>query len=490
MPSGHHHRSGGLRQTNKKKKRSSASKRNAGQHHDGRVNSAQDTASTVQMAPSTEEAARVNRKVGDDSNACRAYIECDSCGAKNAPKRCTQCKCAFYCSVDCQRTDWMGHRPKCVLMARNFRPDDTCNDSSVTPINTECGICLEEPMSNPVVLSKCGHSFCFPCLKDWQEAYPRHLLDIVKRTERIRNQVCPMCRTTMGKSVVFDTLVKAHFLQYRASKVQGEDEKMKLLDEALSEVNVVLESDEGNTDAILIKAHILSQYDPQETIVVATKLLELRKFAVKKERQLGIRIAKAKALHQGGHVALGLQQWSEITEEYGPFQEWSPRTDPSSLFEIRLILAKAYEQVDQRHLAYREYKEMMKSNADPSRNFVSEKHSVGLVSSLGYSRCVFHVGDYDEAICFAQRAVNICREVPGAHKLIAQAQHALACPSGPTAWEKAGHTNTTKCTLMDAVETMYRALAYEAPWDDKNKKINQAYLQDLLDEVDCESESK
>jgi hypothetical protein len=87
-------------------------------------------------------------------------------------------------------------------------------------------------------------------------------------------------------------------------------------------------------------------------------------------------------------------------------------------------------------------------------------------------------GDYDEAISFARRSVRICRDAPGAHKLIAQAQHGLAVPSGPTAREKAGHT--TKCTLMDDVETRYRALTYEAPWDDKNKKINQAYLQDLL----------
>jgi hypothetical protein len=139
-------------------------------------------------------------------------------------------------------------------------------------------------------------------------------------------------------------------------------------------------------------------------------------------------------------------------------------------------LAKTYEEVDQRHLAYREHKEMLQYNADPSRDFVSEKQSAGLVSRLGYSCCVLHFGDYDETICFARQAVRICREAPGAHKLIAQAQHGLARPAGPTAWKNAGHTNTAKCTQIDAVETLYRALAYEALWDDKNKKINQAYL--------------
>jgi tetratricopeptide (TPR) repeat protein len=337
-------------------------------------------------------------------------------------------------------------------------------------------------MSNPVVLPKCGHSFCFSCMKDWQEAYPRHLLDFYKRAERIRDQVCPMCRTTMGKSLVFDTLEKAHLLQYRASLVQGEDEKMKLLDEALSEVNVVLASDESNTDAMLIKVRILSQYNPQETIIVATKLLELRKLTIEKERQVGNRLVEANALYQGGHVGSGLQQWSEITEG-------SLKIDPSSLFEIRLILAKAHEDVDQWPLAYIEYAEMLNwfSYTDPSKGAQPKRHALGLASCLGYTRCVLHVGDYDEAISFARKAVKLCREAPGAHKLLAQAQHALARPSGPTAWEKAVRPYTTKCTLMDAVETMYRALAYEAPWNDKNKKINQAYLQELLDEVESES---
>jgi prepilin-type processing-associated H-X9-DG protein len=74
---------------------------------------------------------------------------------------------------------------------------------------------------------------------------------------------------------------------------------------------------------ILVKLQTLSQYDPQEAIVVATKLLE-RKLTIEKERHLGNRLAEANALYQGGHVASRLQHWSDIEEEYGPFRNGPP----------------------------------------------------------------------------------------------------------------------------------------------------------------------
>jgi len=37
---------------------------------------------------------------------------CNSCG-KEAEKRCSTCGDVFYCSVECQRSDWSTHKKVC-----------------------------------------------------------------------------------------------------------------------------------------------------------------------------------------------------------------------------------------------------------------------------------------------------------------------------------------------------------------------------------------
>jgi hypothetical protein len=39
------------------------------------------------------------------------YSKCQM--ATSSAKRCSKCKKVFYCSIDCQRKDWAGHRPTC-----------------------------------------------------------------------------------------------------------------------------------------------------------------------------------------------------------------------------------------------------------------------------------------------------------------------------------------------------------------------------------------
>ena len=43
--------------------------------------------------------------------------KCSSCHAKGATFRCTVCKLVFYCTSDCQRSDWPFHRRLCVKPA-------------------------------------------------------------------------------------------------------------------------------------------------------------------------------------------------------------------------------------------------------------------------------------------------------------------------------------------------------------------------------------
>lgn len=42
------------------------------------------------------------------------FYRCCICRKQGDMKRCSKCKSAFYCSVDCQKKDWRTHKPKCM----------------------------------------------------------------------------------------------------------------------------------------------------------------------------------------------------------------------------------------------------------------------------------------------------------------------------------------------------------------------------------------
>jgi hypothetical protein len=43
--------------------------------------------------------------------------KCAVCGrSKSSLKLCSGCRCAYYCSVSCQKKDWSSHKQKCVVM--------------------------------------------------------------------------------------------------------------------------------------------------------------------------------------------------------------------------------------------------------------------------------------------------------------------------------------------------------------------------------------
>ena len=59
----------------------------------------------------------------------------------------------------------------------NVLPDATVNDTKEGP----CAICLEETITNPVILP-CGHAFCFSCVGQYQQS------------SNSKEKLCPYCR--------------------------------------------------------------------------------------------------------------------------------------------------------------------------------------------------------------------------------------------------------------------------------------------------------
>lgn len=49
---------------------------------------------------------------------------CNKCGRKDRLMRCTQCKCAWYCSKSEQREHWATHKPQCIPSMRAIKASD------------------------------------------------------------------------------------------------------------------------------------------------------------------------------------------------------------------------------------------------------------------------------------------------------------------------------------------------------------------------------
>jgi Ring finger domain len=120
-------------------------------------------------------------------------------------------------------------------------------DSTLEPMNTACGICLEEPIQSAVVLSQCRHAFCFACLMDWQ-SHGKNETD---------NKWCPFCRGSIEKSVVEEAMGKARMLATRASRLPENDttQRRELCELAVLELDKILEG-EGHAYALLEGRHL------------------------------------------------------------------------------------------------------------------------------------------------------------------------------------------------------------------------------------------
>jgi tetratricopeptide (TPR) repeat protein len=423
----------------------------------------------------------------------RPYIECDTCSRPNPPKRCGRCSCAFYCSIECQRKHWRGGHKKSCRPLEEMRAslpsmDPSAIDHKRAPINSTCGICLEEPIQRPITLAKCTHAFCFSCLKEWQ-IYSKASLD---------TNSCPFCRQGIEKTVSEEALEKVKLQALRAGrldKYEKKEERKALYDSALAEVDAILEMDEKDTVAIGVKAQILIHVRPKEAIATTHKILELDKIIVKKHENVIAELEKASKANEAGDTITSLQIMSSLESQYGPNHKTWPcpvGKGPYRLYPLRVTLAEAYEAAERWEEAQKEYSDMaitlyLDKMNEPNQDWITTDLAGQMLSmTCGVSRCLFHMKQYEKAIFSGQQAVVMDRSYPGVHKLIAEPQHALARQLGDAKRGKprfAGMHDKTSTTIADAIRTMHRGHIYETPWDDVNKEANKEYLMRLTAEA-------
>jgi hypothetical protein len=171
---------------------------------------------------------------------------------------------------------------------------------------------------------------------------------------------------------------------------------------------------------------------PSGTTPWLTKvILQLDINVRKKERLLKKLLHHMRAMQSEGHLDLAMDLQNMIHAEYGKFGRGCSESVPTA------------------YLTHGESVRRRESMARCRLRWCRE----------GYARCALHLGNYDTALSFSQKAYALCRVIEGSHKLVAHRHSAprLDCQFSLLGLGEPSHA---KCTLKDAVETMYRAMLH------------------------------
>ena len=152
-------------------------------------------------------------------------------------------------------------------MRSNDLPDGTVHDTKEGP----CAICLEETITNPVVMP-CGHVFCFACVAKYQET------SISKE-----GALCPYCRGEIP-DVGSKALERSKLYFDRAAvSPKGSEEQQKYAKLSLAELDSLIEledADDTQLNMIILSTRLNTMSmagQPEEAIKVAEEVLSLVK---------------------------------------------------------------------------------------------------------------------------------------------------------------------------------------------------------------------
>ena len=387
----------------------------------------------------------------DSEDELRQYITCDAegCGTTHPTSRCSNCKMVYYCNRECQKADWKRHKPDCRGVEEMRNQGAGIGDLSEikeitgviqgdTDMAETCGICLEEKMVNPMIFTKCQHTFCFSCLV--------RLQSVSKGAHISANGAkCPYCRSEIP-NLVESSISKICVMAARAGRRElPEKERAELIATALEDLQKLLDTgDTGLTVSLTpIRAGLLGMRgDHRAAIDVLQDGLpewtEMADLGVKRREKL-FKLAM-----------MGL-----------PFPEDTdgPTLSRTSLIDVYLQIADLQEKMEDWEAAKRTYQFIVMEFQDVNDFTAPQQRKVFFGSSV----CAYHLKNYDVAIDLGEAALQTNRAFPGVHKALALAYKA----SG----------NIEKARQLAA-----EAVLYEAPWDDDNKEETWKFWNEINEE--------
>ena len=431
-----------------------------------------------QQPPQSVDGASANAEMSDEEliRHCTQFIGCECCGKLNAKMRCSRCQLAHYCSRECQVKDWkQEHKSDCADLEElrkehSFRVQ--CQLSSTKLENNEqkqhqvlkaepkCAICFEQPMVKPVVLEKCHHAFCFPCLLHWNSAHQatQSRLGFGPSGTTSTALTCPLCRQVipnMGHAVMAD--IKQ--LLFSAQEVNvSESFVLEQCTKALAKMDLLREIKEMENDPMIVLQYHRQLLHDQFCIHKALKEYG-KALKVAKELEAELR----PAVQNGLALKALMEQMESMRLDPNAHDETMdkvrtlitmPRASPNDHIQALLLMV----QIQGFQSDWIGVKSTLLDILSLYEEDMTGKHQWEIL--LDFSRCYYELGEYKDAILSGLDAIAMNRNFPGCRHYVILAY--LASPNK--------HREAQQCAA--------EAVLYETPWDKLHHAVTKKFYRE------------
>lgn len=336
-----------------------------------------------------------------------------------------------------------------IGLANTQVPSDESVPDADSKEESCCYICLDEP-KDPYRVPTCRHIFCFNCLRKWQG---HAKID----PEMNSNQnSCPACRgadtPNLEKSATENALLYATRATNGKDLVEKERESYR--QKALAELDRVSDSGSVTTrfQTLGTRGEILRDLGRYaEAIESFEEIIRLREEGVNAKEECETLMREMNQASSEGRE----DDADAIADQIDPLlgKVAYAALNPTEVINSHLTIAEIKEELMDFDGALDVYKYNVMAifeydTNDLPRNFTAVQQRR---LYMGMSRCFYYKKDYKKAIGLGESAIEMNRHFPQIHKYVALAQKA----SGD---------------MEAAVRTMARAVHYETPWDDANRK--------------------
>lgn len=292
----------------------------------------------------------------------------------------------FLHSFSCQKAHWkQEHKFICKKLTKHIleiaerkRNEkqflDRYAEKDKSSLNTECSICYELILKNPVQL-KCGHAFCIECIDTY-----------VGTSSNPHTVICPLCRSNEGQSIPQSIYHNASLFKSTAENYsKGDPLRMHYCALSKNELAKLLEDDGfgincNNTSVLQCQADV--------------SFLE-------------------------GEFEISTQQMEIVVKQYDDNSLHLSQNEVG-WYEALFVLSKGYRELNNYAEAIRVCRKAMMKLDEPDkypkwiRNFFHE-----------LTICYYEMGDYELAISLGAGMIEMNRHYEGAYTPIALAHNAL-----------------------------------------------------------------
>jgi len=459
---------------------------------------------------------------------CLRYVTCDAphCQQRNPQHFCVRCNLVHYCSMDCKKRHAKEHEPDCfaleemrgrmvhaenggdnadveILLEAETAEDDSSNKDQPKNANASCGICLGD-LTNPVILKRCQHAFCFKCLKQWNDYQSTSSSVVVTNNENSSNEdessqpqqpktTCPLCRQEIPQ--ITASLLDSAMCRMAAAQKSGisAEERKRCCELAKKDVETVQSASSAasinNNDNN--KNHPDQQHHHQQEPYRAQIALLLAEIAILEEEYFrALQILQAtsdwmqEAVFRGRKLAHLQERGNTLLQKLGDddnnvqnshyaaelediivqikaLSAEGMATDATSHAKICLKIGQVQRLQKDYEAAKSTYQSLTQQYPDVSDLTAPQQREL----FMAMSETAYHLKGYDVAIGLGEAALLMNRYFPWSHKYVAMA------------YREQGN-------LVKAIQLAAEAVVYESPWDYQHLEQVEEWYQDEFGGLD------